>query len=128
MPVVDPHAGDIEDDASSTKTRSLIGMAGSLLVEISLPRLLVVSAALIFVPGFLLGIAPLVVSVWLQLVSRTFPSSVLDVWPLLLLLVALAVGWFGGLRLFRLAEQSFWSLNAMRTSHPTRIIRLVMRV
>jgi hypothetical protein len=113
MPVVDPHAGDIEDDASSTKTRSLIGMAGSLLVEISLPRLLVVSAALIFVPGFLLGIAPLVVSVWLQLVSRTFPSSVLDVWPLLLLLVALAVGWFGGLRLFRLAEQSFWSLNAI---------------
>jgi hypothetical protein len=113
MPVVDPRSGDIEDDGSSTKSRSLLGIAGSLLAEISLPRLLVVAAVLIFLPGFLLGIAPLLVSVWLQLVSRAFRSSILDVWPLLLLLLAVAIGWFGGLRLFRLAEQSFWSLNSI---------------
>jgi hypothetical protein len=113
MPVVDPRSGDIEDDASSTKTRSLLGIAGSLLAEISLARLLAASAVLIFLPGFLLGTAPLVVSVWLQLVSRAFRSPVLDIWPLLLLVLALLVGWFGGLRLFRLAEQSFWSLNSI---------------
>src|SRR5262249_27012225 len=113
MPVFDPRSGDIEDDASSTKTRSLIGIAGSLIAEISLPRLLVASTVLIFLPGFLLGIAPLVVSIWLQLVSRAFRSSVLDIWPLLLLVAALLAGWFGGVRLFRLAEQSFWSLNSI---------------
>jgi len=37
--VVDPRRGDIEDDASSTKRRSLLSLVGSLLGEISLPRL-----------------------------------------------------------------------------------------
>ena len=38
-PIIDPRDGDIEDDASSTKRRSLFSLAGSLLVEISLPKL-----------------------------------------------------------------------------------------
>jgi 3',5'-cyclic AMP phosphodiesterase CpdA len=113
MPVIDPRSGDIEDDASSTKHRSLLAITGSLLAEISLPRILVVSAVLILVPEFLLGLAPLVVSVWLQLISRAARSSVLDIWPILMLLAALLLAWFGGLRLFRLAEQSFWSLNSI---------------
>src|SRR5688500_3784649 len=106
MPAVDPRSGDIEDDASSTKRRSLFAITGSLLAEISLPRFLVVSAVLILAPGFLLGLAPLVVSVWLQVISRAARSSVLDIWPILMVLAALLLAWFGGLRLFRLAEQS----------------------
>ena len=37
-PEIDPRRGDIEDDASSSKRRSLLSLAGSLLAEISLPN------------------------------------------------------------------------------------------
>jgi hypothetical protein len=40
-PTIDPRLGDIEDDASSSKHRSLFSLAGSLLAEISLPKLAV---------------------------------------------------------------------------------------
>jgi hypothetical protein len=46
-PIIDPRDGDIEDDASSTKRRSLFSLAGSLLVEISLPKLAVAWTLLI---------------------------------------------------------------------------------
>ena len=36
-----------------------------------------------------------------------------EIWPALLLLPLAAIGWFGGRRLLRLAESSFWSLNAL---------------
>jgi len=38
--LIDPRHGDIEDDAASPGQRSLLAIAGSLLVEISLPKLL----------------------------------------------------------------------------------------
>ncbi len=38
---IDPRHGDIEDDACSTKRRSMISLFGSLLVEISLPKLII---------------------------------------------------------------------------------------
>jgi hypothetical protein len=38
-PLLDPRLGDVEDDASSPKQRSLLAIAGSLLAEISLPKL-----------------------------------------------------------------------------------------
>ena len=38
-PIIDPRRGDLEDDASSTKRRALLSLAGSLLSEISLPKL-----------------------------------------------------------------------------------------
>jgi hypothetical protein len=37
--IIEPRAGDAEDDASSTKKRSLLAIAGSLLGEINLPKL-----------------------------------------------------------------------------------------
>ena len=37
---LDPRRGDVEDDAASPKQRSLLAIAGSLLVEISLLKLL----------------------------------------------------------------------------------------
>ena len=50
-PLVDPRLGDVEDDASSTKRRSLLGIAGSLLAEISIPKLLTAWLFLIVLPG-----------------------------------------------------------------------------
>ena len=38
-PILDPRNGDIEDDAASTKRRSMLSLMGSLLAEISLPKL-----------------------------------------------------------------------------------------
>ncbi len=68
-PIIDPRDGDIEDDASSTKRRSLFSLAGSLLVEISLPKLAVAWTLLIGLPGIILRIAPLLLSLWIGTVS-----------------------------------------------------------
>ena len=70
-PLVDPQRGDFEDDASSTKQRSLFAIAGSLLAEISLPKLLAAWLLLIVLPGILLGLAPFIGSAWLAKFSRT---------------------------------------------------------
>jgi hypothetical protein len=40
VPIFDWRQGDVEDDTASTKKRSLLAIAGSPLVEISLPKLL----------------------------------------------------------------------------------------
>src|SRR5215467_10745027 len=69
-PLVDPRWGDVGDDASSTKRRSLLAIAGSLLVEISLPKLLFAALALLWLPAVLLGIAPLVATAWFAMVSK----------------------------------------------------------
>jgi hypothetical protein len=67
--ILDPRTGDAEDDASSAKRRSLFALAGSLVAEISLPKLMLAWVLLIGLPGFLLGIVPLVGSAWLGKVS-----------------------------------------------------------
>ena len=68
-PVIDPRRGDVEDDASSTKRRSLLSLAGSLLAEISFPKLILSWTMLFVVPGLLLGLAPLIASAWVMMVS-----------------------------------------------------------
>ena len=112
-PVIDPRRGDIEDDASSTKRRSLLSLAGSLLVEISLPKLILSWTMLFAVPGLLLGLTPVVASAWIRLVSHKITSPLLGVWPALFFAMLLAVGLFGVRSLFRMAESSFWSLNSL---------------
>jgi hypothetical protein len=112
-PVIDPRDGDAEDDASSTKRRSLLSLAGSLLAEISLPKLILSWTMLFVIPGLMLGLAPLVASAWIGLVSRKITSPLLGVWPALLLVAVLAIGLFGVRSLFRAAESSFWSLNSL---------------
>jgi len=111
--IIDPRDGDVEDDASSTKRRSLFSLAGSLLAEISLPKLILSWTMLFVVPGLLLGLAPLVASAWIAMVSRKITSPLLGVWPALLLVTVLAIGLFGVRSLFRMAESSFWSLNSL---------------
>jgi len=58
----DPRDGDIEDDASSTKRRSLLSLAGSLFAEISPAKLLLSWTMLFVVPALLLGLTPLIAS------------------------------------------------------------------
>ena len=112
-PLIDPRHGDLEDDASSTKRRSLLSLAGSLLAEISLPKLALSWTLLFLVPGLLLGLAPLVASAWVSLVKYKIASPLIGIWPALLLMVVLAVGLFGARSLLRMAENSFWSLNSL---------------
>jgi hypothetical protein len=63
-PLIDPRDGDAEDDASSPKQKSLLAIAGSLLAEISLTKLLIAWIASIVLPAAILGLAPLVATAW----------------------------------------------------------------
>lgn len=111
-PLVDPRLGDAEDDASSTVQRSLLAIAGSLLAEVSLPKLLFALTLSIILPAILLGLAPLVVTAWLTKAS----SAVADLTSLgaaLVLVMVLSIGWIGWRPLLRIAETNFWSLNAL---------------
>lgn len=111
--IIDPRLGDAEDDASSTKRRSLFALAGSLVAEISLPKLVLAWVLLIGLPGFLLGIVPLVVSAWLGKVSTHASEFYGGLWPVVILSVLGILGWLGGRPAFRLFENSFWSLHAL---------------
>src|SRR3981081_2823799 len=112
-PRIDPRRGDIEDDASSSKRRSLLSLAGSLLAEISIAKLAVAWMLLIVFPSLMLGIAPIVVSIWFNKLSDRVTSSLAEIWSAILLAALVALGWFGGRRMFQLAERSFWSLNSL---------------
>ena len=63
-PILDPRDGDAEDDASSPKQKSLLAIAGSLLAEISLTKLLLAWIASIGLPAAILGLAPLIATAW----------------------------------------------------------------
>ncbi len=110
---LDPRRGDIEDDASSTKQHSMLSLAGSLLAEISIPKLLTAWVALIVVPSLMLGVAPIVAAIWFHKLSDKFTTSLLGVWSATLLIGLALLGWFGGRRVLGLAEKSFWSLNSL---------------
>lgn len=113
MPMlIEPRDGDAEDDASSTKTHSLIAIAGTLLGEINLPKLALAWVILALVPGILLGVAPLVVTAWFGNISGRI-MALAGIGPLLILVAVGAIGWFGLRPLFRAAERSFWSLNSL---------------
>jgi hypothetical protein len=125
-PLVDPRQGDVEDDASSTIQRSFLAIAGSLLAEISVPKLLFAVALSIVLPAILLGLAPLLATAWLAKASGSIaelggPGAVL-----ILLLVA-AVGWYGWRPLFRTAEANFWSLNALAVQPGYALCREALR-
>ena len=112
-PVIDPRRGDIEDDASSPKSKSLLWLAGSMLSEISLPKLITAWMLMLVLPCLLLGLSPIIASAWVARVSGRIASPYAGLWPILALALLLALGWFGGRQLFRLAERSFWTLNSL---------------
>jgi Calcineurin-like phosphoesterase len=111
-PLLDPRRGDAEDDASSPKRRSLLAIAGGLLAEISLPKLLFAVTFSILLPALLLGFAPLVATAWLLKLS-TSAAQATELGAALVLMIVIAAGWFGWRPLFRIAERNFWSLNAL---------------
>jgi 3',5'-cyclic AMP phosphodiesterase CpdA len=108
----DPRRGDVEDDASSPKQRSFVAIAGSLLAEISLPKLVFAWTFSILLPAVLLGLAPLVATAWIQKVSRIV-AEVIGLGAVLILLVVIGLGLIGWRPLLRTAENNFWSLNAL---------------
>lgn len=110
--IIEPRQGDAEDDASSTKKRSLIAIAGSLLGEISLPKLALAWVLGALLPSLLLGSAPLALTAWVASVSGRV-MALAGVGSLLLLALVGILGWYGFRPLFRMAEKSFWSLNAL---------------
>jgi Calcineurin-like phosphoesterase len=112
-PILDPRQGDVEDDASSTKRRSLISLLGSLLAEISLPKLLAAWTILIVFPVLILGVAPLLASIWISTISTKAARIFTGLWPPAIVAVLIGLAWFGGAKLWRLAETNFWSLNAL---------------
>src|SRR5215469_1143205 len=110
--LVDPRWGDAGDDIASPERKSLLSIAGSLLVEVSLPKLLFAATALLLLPAVLLGIAPLVATAWLTNISR-YLFRLTEIGAALTAIALLAVATIGWRPLFRLAELNFWSLNAM---------------
>lgn len=125
--IIDPRHGDVEDDASSTKRYSLLSLAGSLLAEISLPKLALTWLLLIGMPAFVLGFAPLIFTLWLSTVSSKVATVLYGAGSLLLLALVVGVGWFGGRRLLPIAERSFWSLNALAVQPAYAFIRELLR-
>ena len=110
--LIDPRRGDVEDDVSSPKQRSLLAIAGSLLAEISLPKLLFALTFSILLPALLLGFAPLVATAWLLKLSKT-AAQMTGLGAVFVLVAVVAAGWFGWRPLVRIAERKFWSLNAL---------------
>ena len=122
----DPRRGDAEDDASSTKQRSLLAIAGSLLAEISLPKLLFAWVASILVPGILLGLTPLVATAWLTAASVKLIGQT-GLWTALLLVAVAGLGWIGWRPLLRTAESNFWALNALAVQPAYALCREAIR-
>lgn len=111
-PILDPRGGDLEDDRSATKRRSLLAIFGSLLAEISLPKLLLAWAFSILAPAVLLGLAPLVLTAWAGKSWARFEEAT-GVGIILVILISLSVASIGWRPLFRVAEKNFWALNAL---------------
>ena len=125
-PILDPRDGDVEDDASSPKQKSLIALAGGLLAEISLPKLALVWIASILLPAVLLGLAPLVATAWAAKVSARF-VELTGVGTAIVLIAIVAIGWIGWRPLFRIAETNFWALNALAVQPVYALFREAIR-
>lgn len=115
-PIIDPRHGDIEDDASSPKHRSLLALAGTLLAEISLSKLAISLLVTFALPALLLGAAPIVATAGYALLSGRAAAALTGIAPVLAvaaILALVALAWFGGRTLLRAAERSFWSLDSL---------------
>jgi hypothetical protein len=112
MAFADPRDGDLEDDASSTSHHSLLGHATHMLLEISLPKLILAAVLLVVVPAVLIGAAPKVAIWFAEEVWARVSEAGRRVSVLLVLGVAAGIAWRWGAALFRAAERNFWALNA----------------
>jgi hypothetical protein len=125
--LTDPRWGDVEDDASSTKSRSLLALAGSLLVEISWMKLVVTWLLLVVLPALVLGALPIATVAWVTSISERVQAPMVGVWSLIALGLILAVGWHGGRTLLHLGENSFWALNSAVVEPTYAVTRETLR-
>ena len=125
-PLIDPRKGDIESDASSSQSRSLWSIAGSMLAEISLPKLIVAWFVLLGLPALLLGAIPIFASIWINATTLTLVDLSYGLVPLLLLIGLAVTALLGFRRLFRLAERSFWALNSLAVQPAYALCREVL--
>ena len=125
-PLVDPRRGDVGDDTASTKQRSLLSIAGSLLIEISLPKLVFAVTMLLLLPTVVLGLAPLVASAWAAHVSRHL-LQLTEISAALSGIVLIALGMVVWRPLLRIAEVNFWSLNALAVQPGYALCRETLR-
>ncbi|PSC04106.1 metallophosphoesterase [Alsobacter soli] len=124
--ILDPREGDVEDDAASTKTRSLLAIGGALISEISFPKLALAWVLLIALPAVVLGATPLVAKIWfVETLDRI--SAVAGIGSALILALVAGVGWFGLPHLLRVLERSFWSLNSIAVQPGYVLAREVLR-
>ncbi|WP_406855767.1 metallophosphoesterase [Alsobacter sp. KACC 23698] len=124
--ILDPRRGDVEDDLLSTKTRSLFAIGGSLISEISFPKLALAWALLIGLPGLVLGAAPLVAKIWfVETLDRI--AALAGIGSALILALVVGVGWLGFPHLLRALERSFWSLNSIAVQPGYVLAREVLR-
>jgi hypothetical protein len=125
-PLIDPRKGDFESDASSSQSRSLWSIAGGMLAEISLPKLIVAWFVLLGLPALLLGAMPIFASIWINATALTLVEFSYGLVPLLLLIALAATALLGARRLFRLAERSFWSLNSLAVQPAYALCREIL--
>jgi 3',5'-cyclic AMP phosphodiesterase CpdA len=125
-PLIDPRNGDFESDASSSKSRSLWSIAGGMLAEISLPKLIVAWFVLLGLPALLLGAMPIAASMWINATALTLVELSYGLVPLLLLIALAATALLGFRRLFRVAERSFWALNSLAVQPAYALCREVL--
>src|SRR5262249_33197557 len=118
--------GDVGDDTASTKQRSLLSIAGSLLIEISLPKLVFAVTMLLLLPTVVLGLAPLVASAWAAHVSRHL-LQLTEISAALSGIVLIALGMVVWRPLLRIAEVNFWSLNALAVQPGYALCRETLR-
>jgi hypothetical protein len=124
---LDPRAGDLEDDASSTTRHTLLGHASRMLVEISLPKLALAVLLLVALPALLLGAAPKLGFWFTEAVWRQVADAGKALAIALTLLALGLVAWRWGARLFRGLEANFWALNGGLVQPMHMITREVVR-
>src|SRR5580692_11684352 len=105
----------------------MLSLAGSLLVEISLPKLVVAWLLLIVFPGLMLGLAPIVASIWFGKITDRLAYSLTEIWSAIFVAFFVGLGWFGGRRVFQLAERGFWSLNSLAVQPCYTVCREALR-
>ena len=125
-PLFDPRRGDVGDDSASPKQKSFLSLAGSLLIEISLPKLLFAVIVLLLLPAVLIGLAPLAVTAWGTMVSKHV-LELTEIGAALTGVVLIALAAIGWRPLVRMAELNFWSLNALAVQPAYAFCREALR-
>jgi len=108
----DPREGDLEDDASGTARHSMLGHATYMLLEISLPKLVLAAVMLLVLPALLLGATPKAV-LWL-VEAAWHEATRLGLIAAAVVCAAAAgfVAWRWGRTVSLVVERNFWALNA----------------